>query len=223
MSSLPPPAAKAPRAFIFDMDGTMVDNMDFHAQSWVQLFREIGHEVAFEEFRRVMAGRTTASLLRQYLGGDPSPETIEKYASRKEVLYREIYHPHLKPVPGLPELLRAAREKGIRLAIGSSARKGNIDFVLDGIDVRRFFDVVVGAEDVKHGKPDPEMFLKAADAMKAAPADCWVFEDARAGLDAARAAGMPAVLVAFDEETAALRSHPAVARVIADFKELLPL
>ena len=208
-----------PKAFIFDMDGTMVDNMGHHAESWLQLFREFGKTVDHDEFVRNMGGRTTTALIRQYVGELP-PEETEKLAARKEVIYRDIYRPHLRPVPGLVELLQNAKASGIGLAIGSSARQGNIDFVIDGLDLRKFFDVVVGAADVKHGKPDPEMFLKAAAAMKVKPGSCWVFEDAQAGLDAAHAAGMPAVLVAFDESVKPLATHPAVREVVEDFRAL---
>lgn len=211
------------RAFIFDMDGTMVDNMDHHAESWAHLFKETGHDVDIEDFFRTMAGRTTDVLLRQYVSPDLTPDQVEALAARKEEIYRDRYRPHLAPVPGLVDLLRQAKALGIGLAIGSSARQGNIDFVLDGLDLRPYFDIIVGAGDVKHGKPDPEMFLKAAAHLGVPPSNCTVFEDAKAGLDAAQAAGMPAILVAFDESIRALASHPAVTRVILDFTELLPL
>ncbi len=200
----------------------MVDNMRHHVESWDMLFKEMRRDIDTAEFIRSTAGRTSSSLLREILGPHAAPEEIERLASRKEELYRDHYRPHLKPIPGLREILALAKTSGIKCGIGSSGRKANIDFVLDGLAVRSFFEVVVGAQDVAHAKPDPEMFLKAAAVMKIKPRNCWVFEDAKAGLDAARAAGMPAVLVAFDPEARKLTHHPAVERVIHDFTELIP-
>ncbi|GAB3433541.1 beta-phosphoglucomutase family hydrolase [Massilia solisilvae] len=211
---------QAKRAFVFDMDGTIVDNMDFHTRSWVELFRRLDVQIDPDEFFRTTAGRQGKEILRAYLGEHLSDDKVAAMNHEKEEIYREMYEPHRKEVEGFSAFLAHARERGVMLAVATSGPPGNIAFVLDGLNLRRHFDAVVGAADVKRGKPHPDVFLAAADKVGVQPADCIVFEDAPLGVEAAKNAGMPAVVLSTTLDAAAFAAYDNVIRIASDFTEL---
>jgi beta-phosphoglucomutase len=216
-SSLPPLPG-----FIFDMDGTMIDNMRFHTEAWTRLLAESTLEVDVEEFLRRSSGKPTHELLEEMFG-EQMPETERrKFAERKEILYRDIYRPHLKAIPGLARFLEESQQQGIPLALASSARQRNIEFVLRGLGMEGIFQTVISAADVKRGKPDPEMFLTAAAQLQREPKDCIVFEDALAGIEAARLAGMRTVVITTLLSEAEALSFPHVLRALQDYTALHP-
>ncbi|MBU0492879.1 MAG: HAD family phosphatase [Chloroflexi bacterium] len=210
------------RAFILDMDGTIVDNIPFHLQSWLALLTELGVSISEDEFMRRMIGKTNAETLHEMVDPAMPAGQLAEYAERKEALYRELFRPHLRLVPGLDEFLRAARDLGVPMAVATSAPPPNISFVLEGLDIAGYFQAVIGADRVPRGKPHPDMFLAAAEALSAAPARCLVFEDALMGLEAARRAGMPSVAVATTLDARELADVPGVVQVIGDFTGLSP-
>jgi beta-phosphoglucomutase family hydrolase len=181
------------RAAIFDLDGTLVDNMRFHGQAWGAMSRSLGLDVPVERFEREFAGRRNEEIFPALLGRPVPPEELSRLAEQKESHYRALYAPHLQPLRGAREFLGRLRTAGLRLAVASAAPRANRAFVLDGLELRPFFSQVVGAEDVTRGKPAPDLFLAAARALEVEPAACVVFEDAVHGIHAARAAGMVAV------------------------------
>jgi beta-phosphoglucomutase family hydrolase len=183
------------RAFIFDMDGTIVDNMAFHTRSWLAFFQQRGQELDADVFFHSTAGRQGHEIIRTYLGEHLSDADTQALGLEKEVLYRELYRPHLATVAGFDVFVASAQQEGIALAVGTAAPAPNIEFTLDGLDLRRHFATVVGAADVKQGKPHPDVFLEAADRLKVRPEHCIVFEDAPLGVEAARRAGMRAVVL----------------------------
>jgi beta-phosphoglucomutase len=187
---------RPPAAVLFDMDGTLVDNMRFHVQAWVSLARALGIDAAGapeERFEREFAGKRNEEILPALLGRPLPPEEVARLADQKEAHYRELYGPHLVALRGAPELLTRLRERGRGLAVATAAPSANRDFVLDGLRLRPFFSRVIGAEDVTRGKPAPDIFLATARALEVEPSGCVVFEDAINGILAARAAGMFAV------------------------------
>lgn len=206
------------RAFIFDMDGTMVDNMAWHCKAWVEFFRDQGVEVAEEEFMR-LAGKTTKELIATFIGRPVTDEECREYAAQKEFLYRYMYRPHLKPVPGLRQFMRDARAKGIKIAVATAADPKNIEFTLSNLKVKELIDAVAGAAEVQHGKPEPDIFLLAASKLRVAPSDCIVFEDAEMGLEAARRAGMRAAAVATGHSMEQLQAMSGSIWVIRDFND----
>jgi len=206
-----------PGAFILDMDGTIVHNIPFHIQSWLALLRELGVVITEGEFIHRMIGKTNAETLRELVAADLTDDQIAVYAARKEALYRELYRPHLRPVPGLRQFLLDARRLGIPLALATSAPPENIDFVLGGLGIAGYFQVVIGADRVARGKPHPDLFLAAAGDLGAPPARCLVFEDSLMGLEAARRAGMPAIALATTLDARELADVPGVVQVIPDF------
>jgi len=181
------------RAAVFDMDGTLVDNMRFHNTAWVEMARRHGLDVPVERFEREFAGKKNEEIFPLLLGRPVPPEELNRLAEEKESMYRQAYAKHLAPLAGAVELLERMRKAGVRLAVATAAPPANRQLVLDGLGLRRLFEHVVGAEDVAHGKPAPDIYLKAARALGVEPAACVAFEDAVNGILSARAAGMVAV------------------------------
>ena len=207
-------------AFIFDMDGTIVDNMAFHTDSWLAFFARRGKSYEADAFFRETAGAQGREILRARLGPDIPDDEIAVLAQEKDVLYREMYGPHRRAIEGFEHFVTNARAAGVKLAVATSAPPKNIVFTLDELDLRRHFDSVVGAADVKHGKPHPDVFLKAAEQLGIDPADCIVFEDAPMGVEAARRAGMRAVVITTTLPAEAFAEFDNVIRVVDDYADL---
>jgi len=209
-------------AFVFDMDGTMLDNMNVHMQVWYEYLSDLGIDLQDGQFYKTAAGRTNGEILRKLVRADMSEAEVEQHSQKKEELYRQRYQPMLKPVHGLPEFLEQARQLGIPMAVASSAGCENIQFHLDGLRAEDYFKVVVGAEDVSRGKPDPEIFLTAASRLGVDPARCLVFEDSPTGLEAATRAGMRALALTTTYPAERLAQSPAVLRIVPDYTSLNP-
>jgi HAD superfamily hydrolase (TIGR01509 family) len=208
------------RAFIFDMDGTIVDNMDFHVKSWLAFFERRGHVLDADEFFRNTAGRQGHEIMSTYFGSQLSKEESAALDFEKESLYREMYAPHLAPAAGFVDFIARARADGIRLAVATAAPPENIDFTLDGLDLRKQFHAIAGAADVARGKPHPDVFLLAAERAGAQPQHSIVFEDAPLGVEAARRAGMRAVVLTTTLPAEAFAEFDNVIAVARDFSEL---
>jgi beta-phosphoglucomutase family hydrolase len=186
--------SKTFRAFIFDLNGTMIDDMAFHVKAWYHLLNdELGAGLNEEQVKTQMYGKNSEVMDRIFGKGYFSVEEAERLSLDKEKKYQAAYLPHLKLIEGLAEFLEAARQRNILMAIGSAAIPFNIDFVLDNLRLRNYFSAIVSANDVERSKPDPETYLKAAALLQTAPQHCLVFEDSPKGVEAALNAGMKAV------------------------------
>ncbi|MDQ1816858.1 HAD family phosphatase [Massilia sp. CCM 9210] len=208
------------RAFIFDMDGTIVDNMSFHTESWIAFFQRRGKDIDADEFFRATAGRQGKEIIRSHMGEHLNDDEVRILNDEKELVYRELYEPHRKTVMGFDGLIALAKEMNVALAVATAAPNANITFTLDGLDLRRHFDTVVGAADVARGKPHPDVFLLAAERCGVAPEHCIVFEDAPLGVEAARRAGMRAVVLTTTLPAAAFSEFDNVIHIASDFSEL---
>jgi beta-phosphoglucomutase family hydrolase len=183
----------AEKGALFDLDGVLIDSSPFHFASWVKLGEEVGFTMTPELFRQTFGQRNYAILRRFF--PDATDEQIAIWSERKEALYRQLAAGKLTPLKGAKELVRALKGAGFRLAIASSTPRQNIAFALEQIGMADVFDALVGAEDVTKGKPDPEVFLTAAKRLGVPPERCLVFEDAIAGVIAAKRGGMKCVAV----------------------------
>jgi beta-phosphoglucomutase family hydrolase len=210
------------KAFIFDMDGTIVDNMRFHGEAWVRFFAEIGHETDPDDFLIRTAGMTNTEIFRQIFGESVAAEQITEYANRKEELYREAFRSHLQVVTGLTAFLESAKNLGVKMAVATSAPPENIEFILDGLDLRSSFQAVTGAHEISNGKPHPEIFLKSAEKLGVQPHNCIVFEDAFKGFEAAHRAEMKSVAITTVNARKDLENLPSVVAVIDDFTSITP-
>jgi beta-phosphoglucomutase len=211
----------ANRAFIFDMDGTLVDNMRFHTEAWRTLIEENGYDFNERKFLVETAGQTNREIIPGVFGA-MSNERLSELALRKEELYREAYLPHRKPVDGLIEFLEAAAELGIKMAVSTAASPANMAFILDGLDLRHYFGAITTAADVKRGKPDPEIFLRSASHVEVAPNNSIVFEDAFFGFEAAKRAGMQAIGLTTVNSADDIMRTGSVVEVHANYSSMRP-
>lgn len=212
-----------PQAFIFDMDGVLVDNMRMHAQSWVDLFADYGLTgLDPERYLVETAGMKGLDVLRYFLDPSISPEEAEKLTELKDILYRVMNRNDIVAMPGLKPFLDRASSAGIRMGIGTGAGPKNIDYVLGLTGLTPRFQAVVGAHMVTHGKPHPETFLQVAERLGTDPASCIVFEDALPGAEAAAAAGMSCVAVTTTNQPEAFAAFDNIITTIDHFDGLLP-
>lgn len=208
------------QGLIFDMDGTLVDNMGVHTAVWLELLAEFGVEMTALEFQAATGGNTNIELLRKLVNPAMSEAEANAIGLKKEILYRERYQPDLRPVAGLMPFLRQAQQVGLKTAVATAAGQENIDFVLGGLSLRPYFAAVVGADDVARGKPFPDLFLAAADRLDLPPEACLVFEDSLAGLEAARRAGMAAIALTTSHPPEELSRLPGVRQTMPDYTQL---
>ncbi|HRD80768.1 MAG TPA: HAD family phosphatase [Saprospiraceae bacterium] len=209
------------QTFIFDMDGTMVDNMMVHHRAWQRKLAALGLDMTLEEVRQSIHG-INEEILERLFGSRFSQEERRRIAWEKEAEYRDIFLSELKLVPGLDAFLKSAHQAGIRMGIGTAAPHENVQFVLDHLHLQPLFGAVVDASQVTKGKPDPEVFLRVATELGAEPADCIVFEDSPTGAEAARRAGMKAVIITTTHTADEFAHFEHVVRVISDFEGLKP-
>ena len=180
------------RGLIFDMDGTIVDNMRFHDDAWEAWHAKYALPFDRPSFFGRTAGRTNPEIIGEMFP-DLAPDEIVARGMEKEALYVELYRPHVRPVAGLVDLMGRAEAAAVPMAVGTAAPNDNIAVVLDTLGLRARFRTIVSPSQGFRGKPHPDMFLAAAERMGVAPAECVVFEDAPLGVEAARRAGMRAV------------------------------
>lgn len=187
---------KKNKAFLFDLNGTMIDDMEYHLEVWHDILNnELGVTLSRQEVRSHMYGKNHELLDRIFGTGKFTEAEVNAISQRKEERYQALYRPKLQLLPGLAVFLEKARQHAIPMAIGSAAIPFNIDFVINNLKLRHYFNTVVSAVDVNKSKPDPETFMKAASLLGVDPASCIVFEDAPKGVEAASNAGMQSVVL----------------------------
>ncbi len=192
-------------AVIFDFDGVVIDSHVAHERSWFALAGELGRPFTKEIFVSTFGQRNDSILPMLGWAGEGDESGIRRLGDRKEEIYREILRKGgISPLPGVRELLMDLRMNGIPCAIGTSTPRENVGCVLEITGLSGFFQAVAASEDVTRGKPDPEVFLKAAGKLRAEPSDCVVIEDAQVGIRAAKAAGMKALAVTTTHSAEAL-------------------
>lgn len=178
---------------LFDWDGVIIDSARAHEQSWERLAEETGYVLPPDHFLRGF-GKRNEVIFPEILEWTGDPEEIRALSLHKEALYRDIVSEQgVRVLPGVRTYLQSLKEAGIPCVVGTSTQRANVELIFAREDLAEFFQDVVASEDVTHGKPDPEVFLIAAERAGTAPEQCVVFEDAVYGIEAATAAGMKSV------------------------------
>ena len=183
------------RALIFDMDGTMIDSMGHHRQSWVAFAERHGVDIEIGELMRRTTGRTGAECMDELFGRPIPRDEAWELVQHKEQLYRDLFAPEFREVAGFRAFYAEALARGLRLGVGTAGDAVNIAFALGHLGLAELPHALVGGDEGLAGKPEPAIFLEVARRLGVAPAHCVVFEDAPLGIEAARRAGMRAVAV----------------------------
>lgn len=213
---LPNKKTDTAKAFLFDLNGTMVDDMQYHIHAWHHILNELGSGISLEKTKEECYGKNH-ELLERIFPGRFTEKEKNRMSQQKEKEYQQQFKPHLALLPGLPEFLQKAFSNNIKMAIGSAAVMFNIDFVLDNLNIRNYFDVVVSADDVLFSKPNPETYLKCAKQLDILPQNCIVFEDAPKGVESALNAGMNAVVITILHEPEEFKQYPNVIAFINNY------
>jgi beta-phosphoglucomutase len=206
-------------AFLFDMDGVLVDSNPYHKIALREFCRQHGHELSEEKLREKIYGRTNRDWITNLFGSLPET-TLHAYADEKEALFRELYAPHVQPVQGLLTFLDQMENHGIPRAIATSAPRANVDFTLSKTGMTRYFSVILDDSFVSRGKPDPEIYLKTAQSLGFSPNSCIVLEDSLSGVAAGKAAGCKVVGITTTHTLEELHHSDLV---INNFDEISPL
>lgn len=201
---------------LFDWDGVVIDSSSQHERSWEMLADEIGQPLPPDHFVRGF-GMKNQVIIPHILRWTEDPDLVHRYSLRKEALYREIIaREGITPLPGVKSVLQMLKEKAVPCSVASSTHRENIEVIFDAIGLREYFGAVVTAEDVSHGKPDPEVFLKAAEKIRRKPRNCVVFEDAHVGIDAGLAAGSKVIAVATTNDISELGAADSAVHSLQD-------
>ncbi len=193
------------RAVIWDMDGVIVDSGDDHYRSWRDTFKTQGVDFTEKDFQRVFGQRNDA-IIRKIMGISLTQASIDRLAEEKDALFRQIVKSHVKPFPGVTALLKTLKANGILAAVASSAPLENIHLILSEAGIAGYFQALVFGREVSEGKPSPQIYLLAAQKLGAEPANCIVIEDAVAGVEGAKKAGMRCIAVTNTHEANGLNS-----------------
>ncbi len=205
---------------IFDMDGTMIDSMDYHKQSWVEFCKRHHIVIDLDDLMLRTTGRTGTECMGQLFSRPMTATEALPLVHEKEIIYRELFAPHFKEVAGFKTFAAKAHTMGFKIGVGTAGDKHNIAFAMQHLKMQHAPDVIVGGDQGFPGKPEPAIFLEAARAMSVKAQDCIVFEDAPFGIEAARRGGMRAVALCTSHSAAQL-TGPHVIASVNDYNELL--
>ncbi|WP_165903584.1 HAD family hydrolase [Hymenobacter gummosus] len=206
-------------ALIFDMDGVLIDNTRTQARAFQLLFRELGLETKALPLLHRLNGMPATNILKTIFQNPVPEKELKQYADRREFLYRVLYWEKRREVAGLTRFLEAARAAGFRIGLGTGSASETIDYIVDHLDLRRHFDVIIGKDDVDRGKPYADTYSVVSRRLGIPPERCLVFEDAILGEQAAYKAGMRCLAVS---TTLPARQFQAPLAVIKDFTDLTP-
>ena len=180
---------------IFDMDGVIVDNHQWHLNAFIEFGKRHGLNITRESFSKYF-GSTNFLIMNSLFDGKVSESEIEQFSKEKEQIYRDLYVSTIKPIEGLPAFLAIAQKLGIPIALATSAPKENVIFTLRETGLEKYFEVITDSSSVTRGKPDPQVYRITAEKLGVQPNECIVFEDSIAGIASAKSAGMHVIGVA---------------------------
>ncbi len=202
------------QAVIWDLDGVIIDSADEHRRAWQRLAREEGIKFTDEDFWATFGKRNDDIIA--ILWGPLSPEQVQLLRDRKEIYFRDLIRQTAAPLPGSMELMRSLHEAGYLQALASSAPIENIQLISEVLGLERYLTALVSGETVPHGKPAPDIFLKAAQELHIEPSRSLVIEDAVAGVEAAHAAGMRCIAVASNRDLPGLRKAELMVKTLLE-------
>ena len=183
------------KGLIFDMDGTLVDNLAYHFKAFDAYIEREGFTL-LEPVTLKINGMHSNDIFPMLLGDEVVAEYgLDRLHHEKEAVYRDLYRPHIKPIAGVIELMKAAKAAGVKCAIGSSGCRENVEMIIEGLGIADLIDASISGSDVTHGKPHPEIFIKAYEALGLKAEECIVVEDAITGIKAGVAAGCKCIAV----------------------------
>src|SRR3990167_7396101 len=204
------------KAVIFDLDGTIVDNIPFHAQAFLEFARDKNTHLTVGEYYSQIQGRINKEIIPALFEKNLSEEKIKRYANEKEAIYRRLYK-NVTSVAGLFDLFKKIKEKSLKLALATSAPSENVNHVLGKLNIKNVFDIQVNGDHVNKGKPEPEIYLKTVERLGGKPNECLVFEDSIPGIRAAKAAGMKVIAITTTHPPEKLKEADGI---INDFTEV---
>jgi HAD superfamily hydrolase (TIGR01509 family) len=205
------------QGILWDMDGVLVDTGEFHFQAWLQALPEYGFQMTRDLFQATF-GMNNTGVLSTLFGQPPAPELLAEISDRKEQLFRQAIRGYATPLPGVRAWLERLQAAGAQQAIASSAPQANIDTLVDELGLRSYYAALVSGVDLP-GKPEPTLFLKTARLIDVPPERCVVVEDAIAGVEAAKRAGMKCIAVTTTNPAFALKD----ADLVVERLDALPL
>lgn len=206
------------KAFLFDLNGTMINDMPYHIRAWHRILNDLGAGLSWEQMKQECYGKNQ-ELLERIFPGRFSEAEKDKLCFEKERQYQKEFKSELRLIAGLDEFLKDANDSGIKTAIGTAAILFNVDFVLDGLNIRHFVDAIVSADDVHISKPHPETYLKCAKALNIDPKDCLVFEDSPKGAECAWNAGMDCMVITTLHKPEEFSTYKNVIGFISNFDD----
>jgi len=208
------------KAIIFDLDGTLVDSLPYHHESWRIFFKNNNlEENDFSEILKEYKGGGTLELMTSVFGDTYTRDELKKMSDDKEVIFRDIYKSKVYPIEGLNKFLDNLKENNILLSIGSNAIRKNVLMTIEELGITNYFSSIICGDEVSRGKPDPEMYLKTLSNLKVSKNECIIFEDSIEGIEAARNADIKVVGVTSSQSSEKLKSVGAF-KTINDYTKI---
>ncbi len=208
------------KAFLFDLNGTMINDMQYHIDAWHIILNDLGANFTIEQTTQECYG-TSQEMFARIFPNKFSVTEINNIRDKKEKAYQKAYLPHLKLIDGLQKFLEEAKKQNIKMAIGSAAMLYNVDFVIDNLKIRQYFDAIISADDVEKSKPDGETYEKCAAALGVRTYECIVFEDVPKGVESAANADILCIVIEGKHYTKAAFDHfTNIISFEKDYKEI---
>ncbi len=207
------------RGFIFDIDGTMIHSMKIHLKVWQMILEKYGISMSIKEIGEKASG-INPEIVKRLFGHHLTEAEIDKIADEKEILFRKSFDPEEDVVKGFIQYIQQLKKQGLPIVIGTAAPPENVDFFIDSLGIREFFTGAIHEDDVKKGKPSPEVFLKAAKLINIPIEECVVFEDSPTGAEASAHAGSQTIVLLTSKSRSDFDDIPNIIGFINDYTEL---
>jgi beta-phosphoglucomutase len=206
-------------ALIFDMDGTIVDNISFHKQAWLTFLKKYNIDLSPDELSSQNYG-TIEEMIIRFFGKDLSEEKVKDLGFEKEAVYRSLYQDDIKELIGFTKLLKEAKRRGLKTGLATMSNAENVNFIINSLNIREYFDVMVDRQYVKQGKPHPEIYELILSKLNVEARNAIAFEDSKEGITSALKAGMNVVGICTSHKEAEFISW-GVEYCVANFEEYL--